>query len=274
MIELIRTEMDRHQAAMEAILKPAAEPSYRPLRGVWVDVSPDTVFTKDVVEFLRGNFDVLAFMIEGLDEKFRWSTADASVAKLTFPTHERICTFWPSQYGDGLAVESYKAAKIAFEMGCSALELDLEMNWHGRNMDDVNTVAEAVATAHLDLDVTTVPYHKQNSVEADFAVRRQAVQAYTTASRRNTAGLRPHELPKIAHERALKTGAQQVCIGLAAWDQTKFEEGPRAAMTTAYKTALSCRPTEIRHWSLKHILRNQYARDFIELDVPELLELT
>jgi hypothetical protein len=269
--------------------------------GAWVDSRKEDVLQPFWwSRFREYGFSTASIMVEttraGLDEKWKdHELAQAGILARAADVELVLC-FWPEPDTEYLAELERRAPALCDLSGAAAVDLDAEGNWVRSKLKGfVNLEAAAVAleglvrrwarTRDIRLELSTYPFHSENSYKAVLAPRVDRIypQAYSVAKRKDGTGIEaavpwddrfgPGQMQHLTLERAKQVpgvgmpAGPVVCIGLAAYDQRFAGHSPEEAMEVAYETAKGYNPLEVRYWSTKHIwgpAANPYAAEFFK----------
>lgn len=203
---------------------------------------------------------------------------------------EVVLTVWPEPDIEYMASFEANIEDYLIAAGASALEFDAEGNWLPKkvrgfkNLDKagdrlVELVKKLSTTIDCRSELTTYPYHVENSRENDVAshMHRVLPQAYSVRNRTNgqipwNSKYGPGGMQRLTLDRAsalVKASGRDVKLacGLAAYDQSWPGHRPEKAMEIAFAAALEYRPVEIRFWSSKWVFgirKNGYASRFLK----------
>lgn len=266
-----------------------------PSLGVWIDDPAKDVKTAKYWNTVQDHgFTTAAIMLEtsgaGFDPKYDIKTLE-TIKKLALQRDiEIVLTIWPDPSKKYMEEFEQKIGDYLSASGAAGLEFDCESNWLKNNVVGYNTLDEAgddfvklftrVSEKHdVRTELTTYPYHAENSRTADVAphCNRLLPQAYSVRSRGEGSvewddRLGPGNMQKLTIDRALQVSGvgsfsgPLVCCGLAAYDQVWPGKLGEDAMMAAYQAAVAYNPLEIRFWSSKWIFgikSNGYASKFI-----------
>lgn len=266
-----------------------------PIRGLWVDDPISHVTEAPFWDKLKAHrIETAAIMLEtfgkGFDPKYKAS----DLVRVKTLAHERdieiVLTVCPEPSQNYLEELEGHIGELLLASGAAGLEFDVEGNWLPIKVKGFGNLDEAgdelVAAFHsiglqydVRTEVTTYPYHTENSKTADVAqyASRILPQAYSVRHRGSEEigwldRLGPAGMQRLTLDRALMVpgvggpGGALVSCGLAAYDQVWPGRPGEEAMHTAYKAALMFSPFEVRWWSSKWVLgcqANGYASRFL-----------
>lgn len=270
------------------------------LHGVWIDDQPAQVLTAKYWDLVKGhNFDVAALMLESTERGFDPRMSIDAVTKIGELARARdieiVLTVWPEPRKDYLDEFSAKIGTFLEKAGATALEADLEGLWLAQGVKgypSLDVAGDALVEAFLGVakhhdvrtEVTTYPYHQENTRTSDVAphVDRLLPQAYSVRNRSRDGknwevpwdhAYGPGNMQKLTLDRALqvpnvgKIDGPVISCGLAAYDQEWPGYIGEEAMRIAYRTACRYNPLEVRFWSSKWIFgakKNGYAARFMK----------
>lgn len=257
--------------------------------GLWIDDPLRKVlqpsYWDSVVEH---NVQVAALMIEDVGKGFDLSYKVDSlvlIRNMAFARDiELVLTTWPEPRRRYMEEFRQEIPKLLEASGASALEFDTEGNWKKnrvRGFKNLTSAGEHLVKmvkgisreSAVRLELTTYPYHVENSRAAELAphVHRLLPQAYSVRNRSTgkvpwDTRFAPGGMQCLTLDRARQVGPKLSC-GLAAYDQTWPKHSGEEAMRTAWEAAMKYNPLEIRFWSSKWVLgirRNGYASRFLK----------
>lgn len=263
-------------------------------RGLWVDCAPNAVAQPAYwSEYRRHGLTEASLMFErsgpGYDERY----TDDQLAKVGLYARANDVglglAFWPEPNRAYLLELERRLAAMVELAGAVSVDLDCESNWLEEKLRGFASLEDAAAEVlrivggiqrRLDvrLEVTTYPFHPENSPKADLAGRaqRRYPQAYgvRTRTRRGQpflvewdSELGPERIVRTSMGKAaLIEGPGVVCCGLAAYDQIFPGRRAADAMRKAYETAVELGAPSVRWWSSKTVFgpqRNDYASRFL-----------
>lgn len=271
-----------------------------PLRGLWIDDSEQLLLTRRFWDrFAEHHLSTAAFMLESLKPGFdpRYSVDTLrKVCGFTLPRDiENVVTVWPEPRREWLRQFEEKIGFFIDASAAAALEFDLEGNWLNRRAEGFDTLDEAgdelvamvqrvSAKYEVRVEITTYPYHQENSRTADVAPHadRLLPQGYSVRKRKGSKGeeirvewdapFGPDQMQKLTLQRAAQVpgvgsaAGPLLSLGLAAYDQTWPGHKPEDAMAVAWKAACAANVIEARWWSSKWVLgavANGYASAFL-----------
>lgn len=269
-----------------AAITSASDVPAGPRLGLWVDDVPTTVLRKTYFDNLEAlGFSTLAIMVHQTtaagDARWRprWNVEQLEQLRaLAEPrSMSLVLTTWPVPNSELLAAFARELPPLLSAASAVALEVDTEGNWLSSkrngyaNMNDaalalVDTLRTVAAPTGAQLELTTYPFHAENSSKAKIAPHMDRVlpQAYSVGMRTNKIvgwddREGPHHLQKFSAERARAivpavVGQPKLAMGLAAYDQNFDGHSPREALTVALDTAISLGVAEVRYWSSKWII--------------------
>lgn len=270
------------------------------LHGVWIDDDVRLARTPTFWDQCKShNFNVAALMLESVGDGFdpRYSVEDVEeMGKLARERDvEIVLTLWPEPRTRYLEELNAKIDSFVSRSGASGLESDLEGLWLPNRVKGyasldaagdhlVETLQKISARHDVRTEVTTYPFHAENTRTADVAphVDRVLPQAYSVRNRdkggknwevpwEDTFG--PGGMQKLALGKAMqipalgKPNGPMLSCGLAAYDQLWPGHLGEEAMRLAYRTALRYNPLEVRFWSSKWVFgarKNGYAARFMK----------
>lgn len=241
---------------------------------VYADTGPKVLLADDTRRALqRAPFTHLFVNVEGSDGSRKVSHDEARRIAAAYPGHFLRAVLWPSRSFNREYVEW--AQRIS-ELWCSTPVLDLEHQWKG-----VADGTEALLLACFSgARVTTHLGHELVRRPATAAVARLApefeVQALSVPERGGKAVdpgglLGPGGMQTQAIRLGRETNGKTPYITLPLYGQSKWPGGPRAAMEKQFLACKRGGAPGIAYWSLKHYLRNEYARDFVDVRLRSLL---
>ena len=213
---------------------------------------------------------------EGWDE-------DDKIGELAAVYAERnirlILTCWPRP--DKRQIDEMCAAMVPLLKltNATAFEVDVEGNWrtkHLKNFLSMNSAAqylfEAMEQALVDAGIengetesTTFGHHAELGKHPTVTQRldRACVQGYSTSPRSSgpvawDSYLGPGQHQKWIYDRAVKAGAKEIVMGLAAYKQRGFRgHTATQAMSAAFDMTVELGVRRVRYWSSKWILGSQ-----------------
>lgn len=267
------------------------------IKGIWIDDPVKDVLKPEFWEkMVEHDLSVGAIMVERLGGSFDEIYSNDTLSKvrdLAFKKDiELVLTVWPEPTKVWMAEFEKKMPDMLKAAGASGLEFDLEGNWLRKEVsgfasldaagDEFVKVFERVTSA-LDVrtEVTTYPFHVENSKTADVAPHadRLLPQAYSVC-RRDPGGdvdwdgpYGPGAMQRLTMDRAKQVPGVGSALGpllscgLAAYEQTFKGHAPEEAMQVAWDAALKYAPIEIRFWSSKWVFgirKNGYASKFLK----------
>lgn len=273
----------------------------KPTHGIWID---DPV--RDVLggafwdKLVEHKLTTAAIMLEGLgkgfDPNYKVETLE-KIRELAFARDiEIVLTVWPEPNDVYLKEFEAEIGPMLTAAGASGLEFDAEGNWLPIKVkgfgnideagDELVKVVQRVSAAHdVRSELTTYPFHTENSKTADVALHadRLLPQAYSVRKRTDSkgkdllidwdGGYGPGKMQRLTLDRAKMvrgvgtTAGPLISCGLAAYDQVWPGKKGEDAMRIAYDAACAYEPVEIRWWSSKWvfgILANGYASRFLK----------
>ncbi len=268
--------------------------------GIWVDDPVKDVLTPAFWDKLVAHrFTTAAIMLEGMgdgfDPSYRVETLER-IRKLALDRNvETVLTVWPEPTATYLKEFEQKIGPLLKAAGASGLEFDCEGNWLPIKVkgfanldkagDELVAAVQRVAAANdVRTELTTYPYHTENSRTADVAPHadRLLPQGYSVRNRSSGGkplavewgdAYGPGNMQRITLERAKlvpgvgTTAGPLISCGLAAYDQVWPGRDGVAAMRAAYDMAAKYEPVEIRFWSSKWVFGkfcNGYASRFLK----------
>ncbi len=259
----------------------------QPKLGVWVDDSPTTVLREGWLANLAGlGFSTIAVMVQRSTSAKsvaawmpRWSAAQLTqLRQLAEPLAlDIVLTTWPLPNKDQLAQLGAVMPALLEAAGAVGFEVDTEGNWDEGRLSGfadmreaakalVATMQEAAKATQARLELTTYPYHPENSAQALVApqMNRLFPQAYSVAERQGKAvawddRFGPDNMQKLSVHRAeavpgVATTRVGLGLGLAAYDQEFAAHTPAEALGAALDAALELRVPELRYWSSRWIV--------------------
>lgn len=257
--------------------------------GLWIDDSAASLRNaKFWDEIERHGFKTAALMLEGYEggwnPKYSLSALEQAKNMAFRRDIEIVLTVWPEPAVAYLNDFEKKIGDYLDASGAAGLEFDAEGNWLPKRVrgfknldlagDRLVEIFREIQQKHkVRTELTTYPYHAENSAKADIAVacNRLLPQAYSVRSRTEGAiewddNFGPGRMQRFTLDRALMVpGDQGLSCGLAAYDQTWPGKRGEEAMRVAYAAALKYKPLELRYWSSKWVLghrKNGYASRF------------
>lgn len=233
-----------------------------------------------MLEPIGGRFDP-RYQIDQL-HRFRTFAMKADV--------EVVLTVWPEPDIEYIASFEASIEEYLIAAGASGLEYDAEGNWLPKkvrgfkNLDKagdrlVDVVKGLADRLDVRSELTTYPYHVENSRESDVAghMHRVLPQAYSVRNRTNgqipwgtkyaPGGMQKLTLDRTRELISRSQNKPKLSCGLAAYDQTWPGHRPEKAMEVAFAAALEYQPVEIRFWSSKWVFgikNNGYASRFLK----------
>lgn len=272
----------------------------KPRHGIWID---DPV--KDTLEpafwdkMVDHGFSTGAIMLEGLGDGFDPNYKVETLQRIKALSNDRsieiVLTTWPEPTEKYMAQFDAKIGTLLDAVAAAGLEFDCESNWHSskvegyKNLDKAGDVLVQLfqrvsAMHHLRTEVTTYPYHTENSKTADVAPHsdRLLPQAYSVRNRDSGGkpievewgtAFAPGKMQVLTLDKAKAvpgvgtTNGPLISCGLAAYDQVWPGHTGEDAMRVAYEAACVYQPVEIRWWSSKWVfgkLKNGYASRYIK----------
>lgn len=273
-----------------------------PTRGLWIDDAPKLVTTEPYWHRLTDHhIKTAAIMVEsnrdGFDPIYSVDYLK-TVHALALPRSiETVLTVWPQPDKEWMAKFEGEIGPLLEAVGAAGLEFDAEGLWMPQRVKGFANLDKAgdalvecfmrVSAAHdVRTEVTTYPYHSENSKTADIAPHadRLLPQAYSVCKRKNSKGVDelvpydgpfgPGHMQKTTMERAKQvrgvgtTAGPLLSCGLAAYEQDGWPgKQPADSMSAAFNAAVLYSPVEIRYWSSKHVLggmAHPYASQFIK----------
>jgi hypothetical protein len=261
--------------------------------GLWVDDVPSTVLSKTYFDNLEAlGFSTLAIMVHGTTAagdptwRPRWNSEQlAELRALAEPRKmSLVITTWPVPDSQLLAAFAQELPPLLSAARPVALEIDTEGNWLSKRLHGYANMKEAalelVATLRTiasetgaKLELTTYPYHAENSSKAQIApyMDRLFPQAYSVGSRTNMPSvewggpLGPGQLQHLSAERArtvkpVVLDQPKLAMGLAAYDQKFAGHDQKDALTLALQTAIDLGVAEVRYWSSKWVVGENRAK--------------
>ena len=123
--------------------------------------------------------------------------------------------------------------------------------------------------------ITTHPVHREASSFALVGTRemfRREIQALSTSTaiKRFGANYRPGQCQRHAFRRVQSAGETDPWLVLPLYAQQAL--GGVKSMETAFRAARELGVQKLSYWSLKHLLKNTYAKDFFVDVLPRLME--
>lgn len=271
-----------------------------PARGLWVDDAAPVILSRRFWDrYTELHLSVAAFMLESSRPGFdpRYSVDQLRMlCGFTLPRDiESVLTVWPQPSKEWLAQFEATIDRYIDASAAAAIEFDLEGNWLSKRVDGfpsldvagdelVQVVQRVTAKHDLRFEVTTYPFHTENSKTADVAPHadRLLPQGYSVRNRTDSKGKEikidwgdqygPRRMQELTLARAKQvpgvgsnTGPL-LSMGLAAYDQTWPGHTPQEAMATAWEVARVANAIEARWWSSKWVLgasANGYAAAFL-----------
>lgn len=198
-------------------------------------------------------------------------------------------TCWPRPDKAQLAELEAGMAPLLDACGATAIEVDTEANWDSKLLKGFKTMDEAatelvavlrrLAAGHRRVELTTYPYHTENSAKARVAPHVDLLlpQAYSVNERSGTAvawgdkTLGPGGMQRMSLDRARETGAApgKLGCGLAAYEQRFAGHKPEEAMQVAVDAVRKEGVRTIRYWSSKWIVgvlasKQPWAEKFVQ----------
>lgn len=268
--------------------------------GIWIDDPVKDVVTAEYWDTLVDHgFSTAALMLEGMGKGFDPNYDVKVLERIRGLAHTRgveiVLTVWPEPSLQYLQEFEARIGPMLKASGAAGLEFDCEGNWLPikvkgfANLDSagdklVDVFTRVCQPLDVRTEVTTYPYHTENSKTADVAPHadRLLPQAYSVRNR-DSGGkpvdikwddtMGPGKAQKLTLDRALlvpgvgKPSGPLVSCGLAAYDQSWPGKFPEDAMRAAYDAAVKYNPLEIRYWSSKWVFgvrENGYASRFIK----------
>ncbi len=261
------------------------EPAVR--MGCWIDDTPQRVLTTPYFDTLKElGLRVIAVMLNQAPSPSnqawvaRWQAEELSKLHDLAAARgiEVVATVWPLPVAAVIDTLAQVLPELLQAAGASALELDAESNWQKDRVAGFSSLHEAATTlaerlreitSPLDarLELTTYPYHAENSAAATLAplVDRLLPQAYSVATRGGDpvpwtgSPLSPGALQQVTWSLAhtvpgVSEGKVTVELGLAAYKQKWEGHSPEQAMRIAFEHALHLGARRIRWWSSKWLL--------------------
>lgn len=268
--------------------------------GIWIDDPVKDVVTAEYWDTLVDHgFSTAALMLEGMGKGFDPNYDLSVLERIRGLAHTRdveiVLTVWPEPSVHYLQEFEARIGPMLKAAGAAGLEFDCEGNWLPikvkgfANIDQagdklVDIFTRVCQPLDIRTEVTTYPYHTENSRTADVAPHadRLLPQAYSVRNRDSggkpvdvkwTDTLGPGNAQKLTLDRALlvpgvgKPSGPMISCGLAAYDQVWSGKSPEEAMKVAYDAAVNYNPMEIRYWSSKWVFgirENKYASRFIK----------
>ena len=268
---------------------------------LWIDDPKRKQLSEDYWDTIQGlGFTTAAIMIEtavpGWDLRFN----KRDMARIGKLAEDRgislVLTVWPDPNKKYLNNFRRGIVPLLSESGAMALEADLEFNWKKNIVQDfanydkagdylVDIFDSVQAKTDVEIEVTTFPYHIENSKNADVSpyVDRLMVQAYSVRHRDKLKVSWNHALgPNKIVDNTLRRTRQinsvkdvEIGVGLAAYDQIWPNRHPHEAMYKAWRSADAFKTFPIvkrRYWSSKHILgirKKEYAFTFFRDKIYE-----
>lgn len=268
---------------------------------LWIDDPKRMLLSSNYWDTIQGlGFTTAAIMVEtavpGWDLKFN----KRDMARIGKFADDRdislVLTVWPDPNKKYLNNFRRGVVPLLSESGAVALEADLEFNWKKNLVQDFSNYDKAGdylvdifdgihAEADVEIEVTTFPYHTENSRNADVTpyVDRLMVQAYSVRHRDKLKVSWNHAFgPNKIVDSTLKRTHQisqykdiEIGVGLAAYDQVWPNRSPHEAMYKAWRSVDVFKTFPIvkrRYWSSKHILgirKKEYAFTFFRDKIYE-----
>ena len=267
-----------------------------PIRGLWVDDPISHVTAAPFWDEVKAHrITTAAIMLEsfgnGFDPKYKVKDLEKVKTLARERDIEIVLTVCPEPSRTYLGDLDARIGELLAASGAAGLEFDMEGNWLPIKADGFGSIDEAgsvlalifhetMESRDVRIEVTTYPYHTENSKTADLApyASRLLPQAYSVRHRDGKElswadRLGPGNMQKLTLDRALlvrgvgSPAGPLVSCGLAAWDQIWPGRPGEESMHTAYEAALKYTPFEIRWWSSKWVLgcqANGYASRFLK----------
>ncbi len=266
-----------------------------PMHGIWIDDPIRVVRTPAFWDLVKQHrLTTAALMVEtfgsGFDPKYKIADLETIKGLALERDIEIVLTVCPEPNRRYIGELEHHIAEMLVASGASGLEFDLEGNWLPVKLDGFASLDaagdELVAAFHsismqfdVRTEVTTYPFHNENSKTADVAPHASRVlpQAYSVRHRDGlvdwSGRYGPGGMQRLTIDRALliqgvgSSSGPAVSCGLAAYDQVWPGKTGEEAMHAAYKAAVVFNPLEIRFWSSKWVFGSQangYASRFIK----------
>ena len=264
--------------------------------GIWVDDPVKDIQTAKFWDNVKAHgLTTAALMLEsssdGFDSKYDERTLELVKGRALIRDIEIVLTVWPEPNRKYLQEFESKIGRLLSASGAAGLEFDCEGNWLKSKVSGFSSLDEAgdelvavfsrVSNKHeVRTELTTYPYHAENSRAADVAphCNRILPQAYSVRGRSEGEvpwddRLGPGNMQRLTLDRALQVpgvgdyGGPLVSCALAAYDQEWPGHTGEEAMSVAYDAAMKYNPMEIRFWSSKWVFgvkANGYASRFIK----------
>lgn len=266
--------------------------------GVWID---DPVAHVKAAGFwdkmVDHGFRTGAIMLEGMGDGFNPSYSTETLEVIGKLAHDHGCelvlTLWPEPDPKYMTDFETKIGPLLKACGAAGLEFDCEGNWLPEKLrgyasldkagDAFVAAFEKVAAANdVRIEVTTYPYHTENSKTADVAPHadRLLPQAYSVYKRKVKGVDTPQDwdgpfgpgkmqATTIARAKQVKgfgtTSGPLLSVGVASYDQVWPGRTGEQAIQAAVDAVMKEDPLEIRTWSSKWvfgIMANGYASRF------------
>lgn len=264
-----------------------------PKLGVWLDDVPSTVLASGWLTKLRSlGFSTIAVMVQrstsgkGADAwSLRWSANDLTkLRELAKPLgFDIVLTTWPLPDSAQLAAIAKDMPGLLASAGASGFEVDTEGNWKPERVSGFASLSDAAkalvdvmrssaAATKARLELTTYPYHGENSSKAEVAPHMDCLfpQAYSVSDRGGTTipwddALGPGTLQATSVHRAeaiegVPSGKVELGLGLAGYEQNFAGHTIAQALQAALDAAALQRIPEVRYWSSRWILGSSSSK--------------
>lgn len=264
-------------------------------KGIWIDDPVRDVLKPEFWDtMVAHDLSTGAIMVERLGNGFDEIYTSDTLKKIRDLANKRdielVLTVWPEPNKGWMDEFEQKMPGMLEAAGAAGLEFDLEGNWLKKSVvgfpsldkagDAFVSLFQRVAgSVDVRTEVTTYPFHLENSKSADVAQHadRLLPQAYSVRNRSDgdvawDGNYGPGSMQKITFDRAMQvpgvgtTGGPLISCGLAAYDQVWPGKTGEEAMRKAWDTAAAYEPVEIRFWSSKWVFgvhKNGYASRFL-----------
>jgi len=265
--------------------------------GVWLDDAFSKVNSDYIALLKKANINSVSIMANKSNTKPEDKLWELRYKKEDFQKLSKTLndagikvglTCWPQPSKTQIDLMMKDMAVLLDITGASNFMVDTESNWHPnflkkeelKTMQDaskylVDNMKDAGVKHKVKIELTTFPYHKENSKDALVAPHMDALfpQAYSVANRDNGVipwddRLGPGKMQELSLKRTkqIKDFKGEFAIGLAAYDQVFDGHTGQEAMKKSLDKSIELGVTKVFYWSSKWVVgsvKTKYGIDFL-----------